>query len=343
MNTIIVTRISLLLACVIGISHNATADDIMPYAASAPRSVGTGLQQAGVPLNPVVLTADADVISIAKSKSGITPSNADIQNVPKSVVSNLGKPLAEIETNQTVVIKPGVNTLIPVSIRQMNRVVTPFEKPVVQTLSSAAVKIAQNVIYVSPSDDKPVALYVTEKDDESTAISLTLLPQKIPPIQANLIVAASINEAVTGISTIDSTTAFTAKAKKFEQAQPYMETIKVIMRSLALGEIPQGYSMGQLRSGSAIPSCHLPGFEFDFQNAQLIQGHDYNALVATVRNVSNRTLQFDEMACTHPLLAATAVWPKNVLEPGEKTELYVATRSANNIVRAAKRPSLLDN
>lgn len=343
MKTTITNRLPMFLAFTLGISPYVTADDMMPYAASAPRTVGTELKQAGVPLNPVVLTADADVINIAKSRSGATPANADIQNVPKSVVSNLGKPAADIETNQTVLIKPGVNTLIPVSIRQTNRIVTPFEKPVAQTLSNAEVKIVQNVIYVSPNDGNPVAVYITEKDDESVAISLTLLPQKIPPIQANLIVSTSINEAVSGISASDSTTAFTAKAKKFEQAQPYMETIKVIMRSLALGEIPQGYSMGQLRSGSAIPSCHLPGFEFDFKNAQLIQGHDYNALVATVRNVSNRTLQFDEMACTHPLLAATAVWPKNVLEPGEKTELYVATRSANNIVRAAKRPSLLDN
>lgn len=339
----LINRWPLLLAFAMGVSSQVLADGNMPYAASAPAPAGTDLRQVGTPLAPLVVDANANVVSIAKSRADGSPDNNDIQNVPKSVVSNLGQPADPVQTNQTIVIKPGVNTLIPVSIGQTNRIVTPFERPVVQTLSSAETKIFQNVIYISPGDKNPVAVYITEKDDESAAISLTLLPQKIPPIQANLVISAPINAGLSGIHSVDGTTAFTAKAKQFEQAQPYMETIKVIMRSLALGEVPQGYSIGKLLSGSAIPSCHLSGFEFDFKNAQLIKGHDYNAIVATVRNISGQTLQFDEMACTHPLLAATAVWPKNVLEPGERTELYVATRSANNIVRASKRPSLLDN
>lgn len=321
----------------VGLSSVAVAND-MPYAASEPTPAGSALRSAGTTLRPVVLDANADVSSVARS----TMSNKDIQNVPKSVVSNSAKPAEPVQTNQTIVIKPGVNTLIPVSIGQTNRIVTPFEKPVVQTLSSSDIKIAQNVIYISTNEKKPVALYITEKNDETTAISLTLLPLEVPPIQANLILSTGLNQGVAGYNG-EINTPFTAKAKQFEQAQPYMETIKVIMRSLALGEVPQGYSMGPLVSGASIPSCHLPGFEFDFQNAQLIKGHDYSAIVATVRNISGQTLQFDEMACTHPLLAATAVWPNNVLAPGERTELYVATRSANNIVRASKRPSLLNN
>lgn len=333
------------LLCVIamGTCSQSQAESTMPFAASVMKPAGIQLQQAGTPIGPVVLDSSANVVEIAKSKTSGAVVNKDIQNVPSTITNNLGKPASDVQTNQTIVIKPGVNTLVPVSIGQTNRIVTPFSRPVVQTLSQAETKIIQNVIYISPGDNKPVALYVTEKDDESAAISLTLLPQRIPPIQANLVISSPINDGSSEGNPLEPTTAFTAKAKQFEQAQPYMETIKVIMRSLALGEVPQGYSMGKVHNGYAIPSCHLNGFEFDFSRAQIIKGHDYSAIVAIVRNVSGRTLQFDEMACTHPLLAATAVWPKNVLEPGEQTELYVATRSANNIVRASKRPSLLDN
>ncbi|EKT4478448.1 type-F conjugative transfer system secretin TraK [Pseudomonas putida] len=331
---------SLGLACVVLISMAAEANSQteLPYAESTLQEASTSLAGAGTA--PIVLDPSENVVSIAKSQSRQQPAAPrDIQDVPQTVMQNLAPPAAPIETNQTIVVKPGVNTLIPISISQPNRIITPFGRPVVKTLSTATIDVSQNVIYISPKDKNPVALYITEKGDESAAISLSLLPQKIPPMQANLVISTPLSEGVTGM---EGSTAFTAKAKQFEQSQPYMDTIKIIMRSLALGEIPQGFSISKLHPGYAIPSCHLPGFEFDFSKAQLIKGHDYNAIVATVRNVSGRTLQFDEMACTHPLLAATAVWPKNVLEPGERTELYVATRSANTIVRAAKRPSLLD-
>ena len=93
-----------------------------------------------------------------------------------------------VSSYQDVIVQPGVNTIIPASISHLNRIVTPFDKPIVQTVSSAEIKTVENVIYVSTKDESPVTMYITPKDDESVAISLTLAPRKVPPIQANLII-----------------------------------------------------------------------------------------------------------------------------------------------------------
>lgn len=274
----------------------------------------------------------------------VTPGSGDIPAVPASVVPK-PKPAAPVDTRQDVVVTSGTNTLIPISKGHINRIVTPFDNPLIQTVSDQEITKRGNVIYVTAHNDQPVTMFVTPSDDENVAISLTLLPQAIPPIQANLILAKSVQglaSAPAGAgSYAPAGNAYTGQAKKWERSQPYMDTMRSIMRELALGRLPKGYSMSALGNGAKIPACAQPNLSFDFNGSQLIEGHDFRIFVAVAENISSKTQEIDHGACTHPHRAAVSAWPDEVLEPGQKTEVFIVTRVPREIPQGSLRPSLL--
>ncbi|WP_255311664.1 type-F conjugative transfer system secretin TraK [Ectopseudomonas oleovorans] len=269
----------------------------------------------------------------------ITPGSVENPSVPASVVKKPA-PVQPIESRQDVVVASGTNTLIPISRGQINRLVTPFDNPHIQTVSEADISTSGNVIYVTTQDEKPVTMFVTPEDDESVAISLTLLPQGVPPIQANLILAKNVQGLASGMP-VTSSTNYSGQARKWERSQPYMDTLRSLMREMALGKLPRGYSFGALTSGNKIPACAQPSLSFDFSKSQLIEGHDFRVFVATAENVSARTVEFDHGSCTHPHRAAVSAWPDEVLEPGQKTEVFVVTRVPTEVPQSSTRPSLL--
>lgn len=269
----------------------------------------------------------------------------DLPKVPSGVAKTESMDAAEpaVSSYQEVVVIPGVNTIIPAALNHLNRIVTPFENPIVQTVSSADIKVKENVIYVSTESESPVTMYITPKDDEAVAISLTLAPRKVPPIQANLI----LGDAVTGAAGATGAPRmgggrYSGQAKKWEEGQPYMDSIKGIMRALALGQLPKGYSMGKAGRNDSVPACFQSGITFDFGSAQVVMGHNFKVIVGVARNASREPIMFDETSCTHPTLAATAVWPRNMLEPGDATEVYVVTRVGEAPAEESTRPSLLN-
>ncbi|RJX72625.1 type-F conjugative transfer system secretin TraK [Pseudomonas sp. LS-2] len=273
--------------------------------------------------------------------------SADLQSVPASVAQTGGsqaEPVEMVSSLEEVVVQPGVNTIIPAALGHLNRIVTPFENPIVQTTAAKEdITVKDNVVYVTANDPSPITMYITPKDDESIAISLTLAPKKVPPIQANLILGQAPGFSGKGSATPGAGGyRYSGQAKKWEEGQPYMESIKGIMRALALGGIPKGYSMGKLSSTDTLPACYQEGIQFDFSKSQLMMGHNFKVLVGVARNTLKVPVMFDETSCTHPLLAASAAWPRNMLEPGDKTEIYVVTRVSEAPSDESTRPSLLN-
>src|SRR5690606_28417991 len=64
-------------------------------------------------------------------------------------------------------VTPGVNELISVSRGYPNRILTPFDDPVVDMLSNtnATYDKKGNVILLAPSSDRPIGLYIREKGE----------------------------------------------------------------------------------------------------------------------------------------------------------------------------------
>lgn len=271
----------------------------------------------------------------------------DLPAVPAAYVAPAPRrPSAPVETRQDVVVSNGANVLIPISRGQINRIVTPFEDPQIQTVSEAELEVANNVVYVTPTDDMPVTMFITPQDDEGVAISLTLLPQSIPPIQANLLFTQAVPGSATGangeaVNALGGV-GYRGQAKRWERSQPFMDTLREMMRDLAMGNLPRGYTFADMPTGTRIPSCNQAGVNYDFSNAQFILGHDFRIFIAVAENQSSQNMEVSHAACTHPNRAAVAVWPHEILEPGQKTEVFLVTRIPQMKANTSTRPSLLN-
>ena len=241
--------------------------------------------------------------------------------------------MAKINDAAVLTMEPGVNQIVPVAIGHLNRIVTPFGTPVVTTMTAdATTEVRQNVVYVGTNGEDPVTAFITEKGDQSRALSLTLVPQRIPPRELFVRMADGYNVGVPYSN---------PAAEKWETSQPYVETVRSVFRSVALGELPQGYAMSKITGAIRLPNCHMSGLSFDFSRGQVLSGHSLSVLIGVARNTAGVPVEFKEAACGDWDVAAVAAWPRNVLEPGERTEIYVARKVNTSKPATSKRPSLL--
>ena len=217
-------------------------------------------------------------------------------------------------TVSSISVEFGKNIMIPVALGFTNRFVTPFADPVVVSTSlsmagqngTGEVLIRNNTVYVSTTKDYPVTMFITQRDSEQYAISLTLLPRRIPPREI--------------VFTIDGyTAARTAEHKEPGAGRDDSRTaqIKSVLRAVALNEIPSGFG------------------------GQLLTGSRFDVLIGTVRNRGTSVVQTDEKICAGRGTAAVALWPRIMLQPGESTEIYVVTDKSGFSGNDGFRPNLL--
>lgn len=265
-------------------------------------------------------------------------------NTPASAPASANAAVGSINENSVLTMRPGVNQVIPVAIGHPNRIVTPFSTPEVvsTTLTGMSadgqcgeVCIKENVVYIATDKDHPVTMFVTEKDTEAQALSVTMVPRRIPPREVFL--------KFDDETLFNSSIAYgSAKAEAWEKSQPYLETIRSVFRSLALGTIPQGYKIGKTPKAASLPVCDHPALEVNFAKGQYMTGHSINVFVGVATNISEQPLEFKESWCGNWDVAAAAVWPRNLLQPGDKTEVFVAIKQNRAKSSSTKRRSLLD-
>lgn len=264
----------------------------------------------------------------------------NMPEVPAGVIKRGGNAepaytgMAKINDSAVLIVEPGVNQIVPVAADHLNRFVMPFGTPVVTTMSEATTTtdIKQNVVYIGTSSKEPVTAFITEKGDQSRAVSLTLVPQLIPPREVFVRLSDGYSAGVPYSN---------PAAERWEMSQPYVEAVRSVFRSTALGELPQGYAMAKVSGSIHLPNCEMAGLDFNFTNGQVLSGHSLSVLIGVARNVTGDPIEFKEAACGDWDVAAVAAWPRNVLEPGEMTEIYVARRVNAQKPATSKRPSLL--
>lgn len=183
---------------------------------------------------------------IAMSLSGVLLSQAsyadvELPIVPASVMKQSATANPPVQSNTvatdaptTLLMTPGVNELIPVALGHLNRIVTPFESPQVRTTSDAQTQIKGNVVYVATDKESPVSLYITPPGQEAPALSVTLVPRRIPPREITLAIDGQ-QWPIKGV--------VNRKAATWETAQPYVDNLRDLLRRLALNELPQGYDI----------------------------------------------------------------------------------------------------
>lgn len=278
----------------------------------------------------------ASVMNTASDEARKVAIADEERNSPDSSYSG-----AHVSQDPVLTMTPGVNQIIPVAVGHPNRIVTPFGNPeVISTSLSGGEKegecgevcIKDNVVYVATDKDHPVTMFITEKGSESRALSLTMVPRKIPPREVFL--------KLDGQS-VAAGAYSNPKAERWERSMPYVETVRSVFRKLALGEIPQGYTMNQVPNNVAPPYCDHPGMEVSFKDGQLLMGHSLSVFVGVAENTSEDALEFQEATCGDWDVAAVTTWPLKVLEPGQKTEVYVARKQMKGKAPTSTRPSLV--
>lgn len=262
-----------------------------------------------------------------------------VPSVSKAVITSAPKYKNE-NAGTEIKVTPGVNQIITISTDQPNRIITPFQNPQIlsSSLSGGAngqcgeVCVKGSVVYVSTKKEYPLGLFITEKGQDQTAISLTLVPRRIPPREVNLVLNDSSAITVQG----------SPESKVWETSQPFVNGIKKNLMGIALGNIPSGYNLQKIPQKYALPVCSQAGLNFDFSKGQLLAGTNLNYVIGKITNVGETPIEFTESSCGGYDVAAVAAYPYNLLQPKQSTEVYVVQRvNANKNVKTTKRRSLL--
>jgi conjugal transfer pilus assembly protein TraK len=264
------------------------------------------------------------------------PLQVELPPVDASVLNPPPQQAATSVAPQTLQVKPGINELMPIAVGHLNRLVTPFDNPVVTTTSQATTSTKGRIVYVATADETPVTLYITPGDNQDIALSLTLIPKRIPAREIHL----SLDQETYKRLTQWQRQSTTSSDQPVNQEQDYITTLKQLFRDLGLQKMPNGFS---LRDPSQAEQIHCHQDRVRIRTGQLLEGQDLLIFVGVAHNTGVTSIEFDERACasTRDEVLAVAAWPKVVLGPGESTELYVAVRRKDETAITV-RPSLLN-
>lgn len=273
-------------------------------------------------------------VKVENGKSQRTDNAVDLSDkriYKKSVVKSQNKITRNLEPTVNIDVKPGINQLIPISVNHLNRIVTPFDNPQVKTVSTASTEVIGNVVYVATESKAPVTMFITDVED-STAISITLTPTRIPPREVVLRIKRSETTITRGSNT---------KARKWEEASKYVETIKQAFSGMAKGKTPPGYTLRLPDDNdvSTLVNCRQPALATHL--GQILDGSNIFINIYVARNTSNVNIEINETLCYRPGVMAISSWPKTMLAPGESTELFVAHNRKLLEKNLITRPSLI--
>jgi len=280
--------------------------------ANAAPAVPAGLAAAALPAPPVMVAGPSDLAADLSAYQGAMASASS--NRPGELT-----------------IRPGRTEMVQVSRNHLNRFVTPFANPEVQSSASAtSTKIEGQVVYVATASLEPVGLFIVDGDNPANAFSMTLMPREIPPVSLTLNLESYAAAPIKPAATASTDTAETS----------YVAELRETFRALASGEIPSGYGMRNVSGFNPnMPECVMPGLRA--APAQEITGTNVVVIVSKLTNNSGVPQVVDESRCASDRVLAVAAWPRVELLPGQSTELYIAVRRAAP-PPANARPSVLN-
>ena len=167
---------------------------------------------------------------------------------------------------QHIQVKPGINELMPIAVGHLNRLITPFEHPVVTTTSQATTSTKGKLVFVATADETPVTLYITPGDNQDIALSLTLIPKRIPAREIHL---SLDKDSYKLLSKLQSSS--TASGTTSDQEQAYIAQIKKLFRDLGLQKTPPGFS---LRDPSKSEHIQCLQDRVQIKTGQVLEGVD---------------------------------------------------------------------
>lgn len=305
-----------MLAVVASAAHGAGA--VLPYAPVSQLGANT---PANAPIAaPVANAQDATPKTSTPVKNkkvvkphGLSPSSSSPSYLPG--LGQFGTPSdnGASPLKQNVVRISGNNEIVYVSASMPNRIATPFVKPRVIALDGGEMDgetgkcgtfcVVGKDVYVTPTGDSPIGVFISDASQEGVVAMLTLIPKKIPG---------------QNITLVSETQRRDAQAKDMpEVASDYMDSIRIVMKQLALKQIPSGFTEGPLKVGVAKVG------QLMIVPDRMYSGASLDVFVYTVENTSSDVIEMNEQSFYQPGVRAVSFFPKVRLGAGETTRAYV--------------------
>lgn len=207
----------------------------------------------------------------------------------------------------------GVNEIIKLSSTLLNRIATPFKKPVLIDANDVAYKIVGSDIYYMPVGDNPTGLFITDSLNTSQTISLTVIPDNSIPGQ-NLIVKMEDLRAIKNLALAAST------EDEAEISQPkasdYTSFIRSVMTQAVKGKIP-GFSPVPLEGGVARMG------EINITPELVFTGSVLDVYRYKIQNISNKSIDLSETAFARDGVKAISFFPLSSLESGQESYVFL--------------------
>jgi len=256
----------------------------------------------------------------------VTDSKRIIKRTLQTNIPTIQKPIL-------VVVSPGVTELVEVAQNYYNRIVTPFANPKVISVNPLDFRKEGNVLFIQPKQQQPVGIYILPQDssEDQRAISLALVPKKIPPRTIELSWGKSASTSFVNHR------ALSKKAEKWETSSNYEKTLLKVNALLAKGDMPPGY---EIRSTNQAYQCAFAGLTVTV--GQILEGSQFQVLVAKAVNNTRTGYMIVEESCYSEGVVAISTWPRTYLEPGEKTELYIVKKKTSRSSTTETRTRLVN-
>ncbi|SFC91509.1 conjugal transfer pilus assembly protein TraK [Thiohalospira halophila DSM 15071] len=264
---------------------------------------------------------------------GAPPPAEQDQAVQAARASGPDTEASAAKDRRELTVEPGANQLMVISQGHPNRIIAPWPDPEVRSAHEAEIEVVGRVIYVTTAQSAPITLYVTDGHNEQRALSLTLVPRRVPPREYSVSIAGM--ESMASMVQPD-------KAGTWERSNPLRASVTKALSQAAKGELPAGYGMQDGVSPDAMPiHCDWDGSE-DIQmgTGQRLEGRNLIVWVAPLHNGSDEPIEVRGPECYHRGILAVSSYPRAALKPGEETELYLVERRAGT-PSGNERPSVL--
>lgn len=216
----------------------------------------------------------------------------------------------DVSRSQNVVhISNGNNEVVYVASGMPNRIGTPFANPKLVGVGEEdlSFEVLGQDVYIIPQREGPIGLFITDDGRPGRVASLTLVGRHIP--SQNIVLQFEDGGAQSSASV------------RSEEEKPapstYVEGIQHIMKSLALGQVPRGFTESQLKVGATLVGGLMITPEKQYG------GQRMNIYRYRVENNTDETIELKETSFNDEGVRAVAFWPDVRIEPRKHTRVFV--------------------
>lgn len=253
--------------------------------------------------------------------------------VPAELPKDFTLPV-DLESKIDITVKPGIAQIVKISKDHLNRIVTPFQNPILPTVADFDYTVSDNIIYITAKSSSPISAFITDKNNQKTSINVVMVPDNILPREIIFHIEGMENN-----SENLSTDALEEMLKlNGNKTDSYLDQITTLMTEIAKGNVPTGYVPGEVKRSKS-PQCRFT--QMESAPLQTYESINRRIIVYKVTNRAERNQPITESACYRKGVVAVSAYPYVNLEPNQSTELYVLTDKNYTVENTQKREILV--